>query len=76
MSITRTSNILIISAPLFVDLHTASRIRAIARRRIAGHVETIFTPYYDELGADAPPVARGQEFLDAFTAALKVSPSN
>lgn len=68
VAITRTSESLIISAPLFLDLQTASRIRALARRRHGGNIETFFTSFYDELGAQAPGVLRGSEFLAHFTA--------
>lgn len=67
VAITRSSEILIVSAPLLVDIATANRILAAARRRVGGNVETVFTPFYDELGAIAPEVLRGDEFLARFT---------
>lgn len=72
VAITRTSESLIISAPLFIDIHTASRIRALARRRHGGNIETIFTPFYDEFGSEAPTVIRGDDFLARFTRTAEV----
>lgn len=68
VAITRTTQILVISAPFFVDLHTASRILALARRRRGGNIETIFTQFFDQLGQAAPVVLPAEDFLGRFTA--------
>jgi DNA helicase-2/ATP-dependent DNA helicase PcrA len=72
VAITRTSEILIISAPLFIDLHTASRILALARRRHGGVIETIFTQFFAQLGQYAPVALRGNDFLEQY---LRVGPA-
>jgi superfamily I DNA/RNA helicase len=68
VAITRTTDVLIISAPLYVDIHTAHRIGAQARRRVGADIETMFTTFYDELGPSAPHVISGQQFLEQFLA--------
>lgn len=69
VAITRTSEMLIISSPLFLDFHTASRVLALSRRRFGAQVETIFTEFYEECGDEAPIVVDGDEFRAQFTRA-------
>jgi DNA helicase-2/ATP-dependent DNA helicase PcrA len=66
VAITRTTDVLIISAPLYIDIATAHRIGARARRRVGGDIETMFTTFYDELGVVAPQVISGRQFFQEF----------
>jgi len=66
VAITRTSEVLILSAPLLIDFSTASRIHALARGRRGGNILAVFTSFRDELGPQAPEVQRGADFLARF----------
>ncbi len=69
VAITRSSETLVISSPLYLDIHIAYRIGALARRRHVGQVETIFTQFFDEFGDEAPEIHQGEDFLARFTGA-------
>ena len=69
VAITRSSETLVVSSPLYLDIHIAYRIGAVARRRQAGQVETIFTQFFDEFGDEAPEMHQGEDFLARFTGA-------
>lgn len=69
VAITRSSEMLVVSSSLYLDIHIAYRIGALARRQRGGQVETIFTQFFDEFGDEAPEMVPGDYFLAQFTGA-------